>query len=30
MLIAACWIFDIALGIWFIVRGNKLIQESGR
>jgi hypothetical protein len=30
MLIAACWIFDIALGIWFIVRGNKLIQEGGR
>ena len=30
ILIAACWVFDIALGIWFIVRGNKLIQESRR
>jgi hypothetical protein len=24
----ACWAFDLALGIWFIVRGNKLIQQG--
>jgi hypothetical protein len=24
----ACWVFDLALGIWFIVRGNKLIQQG--
>lgn len=26
--LAACWTFDLALGIWFIVRGNKLMQEG--
>ena len=24
----ACWLFDVALGIWFIVRGNKLMQQG--
>ncbi len=24
----ACWLFDVALGIWFIVRGNKLMQQE--
>ncbi len=24
----ACWAFDLALGLWFIVRGNKLIQQG--
>lgn len=24
----ACWLFDLALGIWFIVRGNKLMQQG--
>ena len=24
----ACWAFDFALGIWFIVRGNKLMQQG--
>ncbi len=24
----ACWIFDFALGLWFVVRGNKLIQQG--
>lgn len=24
----ACWLFDVALGIGFIVRGNKLIQQG--
>lgn len=24
----ACWAFDLVLGIWFIVRGNKLIQQG--
>ena len=24
----ACWLFDLALGIWFIVRGNKLMQRG--
>ncbi len=25
-----CWLFDLAFGLWFIVRGNKLIQGSER
>ena len=24
----ACWAFDLVLGIWFIVRGNKLMQQG--
>jgi len=24
----ACWFFDLAFGLWFIVRGNKLIQRG--
>ncbi len=24
----ACWGFDFALGLWFIVRGNKLMQQG--
>jgi hypothetical protein len=24
----ACWAFDFALGLWFIVRGNKLMQQG--
>lgn len=24
----ACWLFDFALGLWFIVRGNKLMQQG--
>ena len=24
----ACWLLDFALGIWFIVRGNKLMQQG--
>ena len=24
----ACWIFDLAFGLWFIVRGNKLVQQG--
>jgi hypothetical protein len=24
----ACWVFDLVLGVWFIVRGNKLIQQG--
>jgi hypothetical protein len=24
----ACWVFDLALGGWFIVRGNKLMQQG--
>ncbi len=24
----ACWLLDIVLGLWFIVRGNKLIQQG--
>lgn len=24
----ACWAFDLALGLWFIVRGNKLMQQG--
>ena len=23
-----CWLLDIVLGIWFIVRGNKLMQQG--
>lgn len=26
--LAVCWLTDIALGVWFIVRGRKLMQES--
>ena len=24
----ACWMFDLAFGLWFIVRGNKLTQQG--
>lgn len=24
----ACWLFDFSLGLWFIVRGNKLLQQG--
>jgi hypothetical protein len=24
----ACWVFDLVLGIWFIVRGTKLMQQG--
>lgn len=24
----ACWAFDFALGLWFIVRGNKLMHQG--
>jgi len=24
----ACCLFDVGLGIWFIVRGNKLMQQG--
>lgn len=23
-----CWLFDLAFGLWFIVRGNKLLQQG--
>ncbi len=26
--LVACWLFDLALGMWFVVRGNKLIQQG--
>ncbi len=24
----ACWLLDLALGLWFIVRGNKFIRQG--
>ncbi len=24
----ACWLLDLVLGVWFIVRGNKLMQQG--
>lgn len=27
-LLFACWMVDLVLGIWFIIRGNKLMQQG--
>ncbi len=24
----ACWVMDFAFGLWFIIRGNKLMQQG--
>ena len=26
--LVACWLFDFALGLWFIIRGKKLMQQG--
>lgn len=27
-ILLACWFFDLAFGLWFIVRGNKLMRQG--